>query len=82
MAENRSGMSLDIILQVSELRFLIFCRKSEKNSKKLKKTYFFTIFGFLWDLIYFPSELDRASRSSLEAIICLKMVYFGVLDVL
>ena len=53
MAENRSGRSLDIVLQVSELDFRFFVEKIEFFLKSWKNVIFPTILDFLGDFELF-----------------------------
>ena len=62
-------------------QFSIFCQK-KGNVEKNWKTLFFPRFQVFWVFLScLPSELDRASRSSSDVIICFKMFSLGVLDV-
>ena len=53
MAENRSGRSLDIVLQVPELNFRFFVEKIENFEKSWKNAIFPTILDFLGDFELF-----------------------------
>ena len=53
MAENRSGRSLDIVLQVSELNFRFFVEKIEIFEKSWKKLIFYMIFDVFGDFELF-----------------------------